>query len=74
MARNKKSVISGYRRDYFDTNLFCYVEKWIDDPRTPEEWWFRLQTLINFKNIAISPPMLIDRNGIPIKAEQYKEK
>ena len=74
MARNKKLVISGYRKNYFDTGIYCFVEKWIDDPRTPEEWWFRLQTLIGLKNGNIHPPMFVDRNCIPIKAEQYKEK
>ena len=74
MKYNKDINKSGYRKDYFDTNISCYVTKRTDDPRTPEEWWFSLKSILEIRNRFLQRLSLIDINGIPIKDEQFKEK
>lgn len=75
MKRNKDFYKIGYRKDYFDTDLFYYVMKRMDDPRGDDEWWYELHNFIDLRNRNIWFPNLYDKNSSPaLSKEEFKEK
>ena len=74
MRRTKDFLKTGYRKDYFDTDLYCFVMKRFDDPHSPDEWWFKRLTFLDIKNKAIGPPRFGDLNQNPIyDKKKFKE-
>ena len=74
MRRGKDFLKTGYRKEYFDTDLYCFAMKRYDDPHQQYEWRFSPSSFLDLKNRAIAPPRIIDLNGNPIyKTKHFKE-
>jgi hypothetical protein len=69
MKRFKETMKYGYRYDYFDTDISCFILKRIDDFKTSDMFWVKTKYLMQNRNKLFLKPEFYDPNDFNLKNE-----